>query len=75
MKALIDRGAELGVESVVIGMPHRGGWPALLGGSVAGRRLRGVQRAQLLIGSMELGGRWQACHIVAALRSCRSRLP
>ena len=24
MKALIDRGAELGVESVVIGMPHRG---------------------------------------------------
>lgn len=24
MKALIDRGAEMGVESVVIGMPHRG---------------------------------------------------
>jgi len=24
MKALIDRGADLGLESVVIGMPHRG---------------------------------------------------
>ena len=35
MKTLIDRAADMGVEAVVIGMPHRGGWSRLLVGGSA----------------------------------------
>jgi len=39
MKALIDRVTDLGVESIVMGMPHRGAWCV---GGRGGRVERGV---------------------------------
>ena len=46
MKALIDRSAEAGVESICIGMPHRGACPA----SVLEHAMRWAQEFSLVVG-------------------------